>query len=74
VKAPHYIYQMYIAWLINYILIGFIFQWFMHYGTIKIAPQHTFIHKERIILILIWPVGVIGFIISFVKVFFNKNE
>ena len=70
-KAPHYIYHMNLT--INYLLVGIVIQFFMHYGAIKIAPQHTFIHKERIILILIWPVSVIWFIISFVKVFFSKN-
>jgi len=46
----------------------------MHYGTAKIAPQYSFTHGERVVLIVIWPVGLIGFIYSFIKSFFNKNE
>ena len=72
-KAPHYIYHMYITWSINYILAGFLFQWLMHYGTAKIAPQYTFTHKERVILILIWPIGVLGFIYAFIKSFFEQK-
>jgi hypothetical protein len=62
------------TWLINYVLFGFVFQWFMHYGSIKVAPQYTFTHWERVILIVIWPIGVLGFIYSFVKTFFGNNE
>jgi len=60
--------------MIIYLLIGLIFQWLMHYGTAKIAPQYSFTHGERVVLIVIWPVGLIGFIYSFIKSFFNKNE
>ena len=63
---------MYITWSINYILLGFLFQWFMHYGSLKIAPQHKFIHWERVLLILVWPVGILMFIYSFIKTFLTK--
>jgi hypothetical protein len=62
------------TWSINYLIIGFLFQWFMHYGTLKVASEYTFTHKERIILILAWPIGVIGFIVSFIKNVFTNNE
>lgn len=62
------------TWLINYILFGFVFQWFMHCGTLLVAPQYSFTHRERVILIVIWPIGVLGFIYSFVKTFFGNNE
>ena len=56
--------------MITYLLIGLIFQWLMHYGTGKIAPEYSFTHGERVVLILAWPVGIIMFIYSFIKKFF----
>jgi len=45
----------------------------MHYGTGKIAPEYSFTHGERVALILVWPLGLVGFIYSFIKTFFfNK--
>jgi hypothetical protein len=64
---------MYINWIINYILVGLIFQWILHWGTQKISSQNEFTHKERITIIFVWPIGVVGFILSFIKSFFlNK--
>jgi hypothetical protein len=60
--------------MITYLLIGLIFQWLMHYGTIYIAPEYSFTHGERVVLILVWPIGLIGFIYSFIKTFFGNNE
>jgi hypothetical protein len=56
--------------MIIYLLIGFIFQWLMHYGTTKISPEYSFTHWERILLIVTWPVTLIFFIYSFIKTFF----
>jgi hypothetical protein len=61
------------TWSINYILIGFIFQWLMHWGTTKIGSENMFTHKERVILIVAWPFGVIGFIYSFIISFFKHK-
>jgi hypothetical protein len=55
--------------MITYLLIGLIFQWLMHYGTGKIAPEYSFTHGERVALILVWPIGIIMFIYSFIKTF-----
>jgi hypothetical protein len=46
----------------------------MHYGTGKIAPEYSFTHGERVALILAWPLGLVGFIYSFIKTFFGNNE
>jgi hypothetical protein len=46
----------------------------MHYGTGKIAPEYSFTHGERVALILVWPLGLVGFIYSFIKTFFGRNE
>jgi hypothetical protein len=59
--------------MIIYLLIGFIFQWLMHYGTIKINPQYSFTHWERVLLIVIWPIILIFFIYSFIKTFFSDK-
>jgi hypothetical protein len=56
--------------MIIYLLIGLIFQWLMHYGTIKISPEYSFTHWERVLLIVIWPITLIFFIYSFIKTFF----
>ncbi len=68
-KAPHYIYYMYINWAINYLLVGILFQWFMRWVSTKLDTKSIFTHSERVILILIWPVGVFGFIYNFVRNF-----
>ncbi len=60
--------------MIIYLLIGLIFQWLMHYGAGKIAPEYSFTHGERVVLILAWPLGLVGFIYSFIKTFFGNNE
>ena len=57
--------------MILYLLIGMLFQWLMHYGTIKISPQYSFTHWERILLVILWPVGLTMFIYSFIKTFFQ---
>lgn len=56
--------------MILYLLIGILFQWLMHYGAIKISSEYVFNHRERIALIFIWPIGLLGFIYSFIKTFF----
>ena len=43
--------------MILYLLIGVLFQWLMHYATVKISSEYMFTHKERIALIFIWPIG-----------------
>jgi hypothetical protein len=45
----------------------------MHYGTGKIAPEYSFTHGERVVLILVWPLGLVGFIYSFIKTFFGNK-
>jgi hypothetical protein len=58
--------------MILYLLIGILFQWLMYYGTIKISPQSTFTHWERILLVVFWPLGVLMFVYSFIKSFISK--
>jgi hypothetical protein len=42
---------------------------------LKLVPNTQFTHKERILLIVTWPITLIFFIYSFIKTFFlNKNE
>ena len=60
--------------MILYLLIGVLFQWLMHYATVKISSEYMFTHKERIALIFVWPIGLLGFIFSFLKSFLNKTE
>jgi len=43
----------------------------MYYGTIKISPQYSFTHWERIFLVILWPITLIFFIYSFIKTFFQ---
>ena len=56
--------------MIIYLLIGFVFQWILHYGTINISSEYSFTHWERVLLIILWPIGLIFFIYSFIKTFF----
>jgi hypothetical protein len=57
--------------MILYLLIGILFQGLMHYTTTKISSEYEFNHRERIALIFIWPIGLLGFIYSFIKTFFK---
>ena len=45
----------------------------MHYATIKISSEYVFTHKERIALIFVWPIGLLGFIYNFLKGFFTNK-
>ena len=72
-KAPHYIYHMYISWAINYLIVGMLFQWLMHWVSIKLDTKYVFTHSERVILVFIWPVGVLGFLYNFI-ISFSKRK
>ena len=62
------------SWLINYALIGIAFQGLMQWSASKISTENMFNHKERIMLIVGWPIGVLGFIYSFIVSFIKRNE
>ena len=68
-KALPYTDCMHISWVINYLIVGMLFQWFMHWVSTKLDTKYIFTHLERVILILIWPIGVFGFIYNFVRNF-----
>ena len=51
---------------------GILFQWFMQWSASKFSPENLLTHIERIVLILIWPIGAVGFIFSFIKSFISK--
>jgi hypothetical protein len=61
-----------IIWIIRYLLMGILFQWFMQWSASKFSPENLLTHIERIVLILIWPIGAVGFIFSFIKSFISK--
>ena len=48
-----------------------LFQWFMHWVSTKLDTKYIFTHFERIILVLIWPIGILGFIYNFIISFFK---
>lgn len=51
---------------------GILFQWFMQWSASKFSPENVFTHKERFMLILMWPLATVGFIFSFIKSFLSK--
>lgn len=60
--------------VINYILIGILFQFFT-VRSISINQMNLkFGHSERILLILMWPIGVIAFIKGFITGSNNDKE
>ena len=63
---------MYINWILNYLIIGILFQWFMYWVSTKLDTRYLFTHLERITLVFIWPVGVLGFLYNFVISFLKK--
>jgi hypothetical protein len=65
---------MYINWILNYLIVGILFQWFMYWVSTKLDSEYLFNHTERVMLIFIWPIGMVGFITNIIKGFFSKNE
>jgi hypothetical protein len=61
-----------IIWIIRYLLMGILFQWLMQWSASKFTPGNILTHIERVVLILIWPVGAISFVFSFIKSFISK--
>tara|TARA_R110001592_G_scaffold348930_1_gene643457 strand:- start:27 stop:233 length:207 start_codon:yes stop_codon:yes gene_type:complete len=65
--------------LLNYIVIGFIFAFIIDYMlTSKSFKNHSKTQNtkwgwdEKILAVVIWPIGIIIFLIAFVKQFFKK--
>ncbi len=49
-----------------------LFQWFMYWVSTKLDTRYLFTHMERVTLVFIWPVGVLGFLYNFVISFLKK--
>ena len=60
------------SYILNYIIAGFLFQWFMQWSSSKFSPENVFTHWERAMLIIGWPIGVLLFLYSFIKTLFTK--
>jgi hypothetical protein len=61
-----------VIWIIRYLLIGILFQGLMQWSASKLSPKNILTHTERVVLILIWPIGAVGFVFSFIKSFISK--
>jgi hypothetical protein len=46
----------------------------MYWVSTKLDSEYLFNHTERVMLIFIWPIGMVGFITNIIKGFFSKNE
>jgi len=55
-------------------MVGIAFIALYDYICTKLETELRFNNRERIIVALLWPIGLIMFIWSFVQVFFNKSE
>ena len=44
----------------------------MQWSASKLSPKNILTHTERVVLILIWPIGAVGFVFSFIKSFISK--
>ena len=49
-----------------------LFQWLMYWVSTKLDTRYIFTHGERITLVFIWPIGVLGFLYNFVISFLKK--
>ena len=64
--------------IINYLFIGVVFSFLLDYLVYKNQNHKSFKNipnwtwKERILLILIWPLGLANFIYGFIKEYFRK--
>ena len=62
------------SWILTYLMIGVAFIALYDYISIKLETELRFNNRERAIVALFWPIGLVMFIWSFVQVFFNKSE
>ena len=62
------------SWILTYLMVGIAFIALYDYICTKLETELRFNNRERIIVALLWPIGLIMFIWSFVQVFFNKSE
>ena len=54
--------------VINYLLVGILFQFFMVWASKKSEQEEfLFTHVERILLVAFWPIGLLGVIYNIIK-------
>ena len=54
--------------VINYLLVGILFQFFMVWASKKNEQEELlFTHIERILLVIFWPIGLLGVIYQIIK-------
>jgi len=51
-------------WIVRYLMCGGLFTMMMDYVLKKTDMDEGFTNKERLIMIVIWPVGLWGFIVG----------
>jgi hypothetical protein len=62
------------SWILTYLMVGIVFIALYDYICIKLETELRFNNRERVVVALLWPIGLMMFIWSFVQVFFNKSE
>lgn len=56
------------SWILTYLMVGIAFIALYDYACTKLETEMRFTNRERIIVILLWPIALIMFIWSFAHV------
>jgi len=60
------------SWILTYLMIGVVFTALYDLSAHFLEADNRFTNRERVWIILIWPVALVIFIITLIKVFTNK--
>jgi len=60
--------------IIWYLIIGLALVGLYEFTADRISSENKFTHKERILVILIWPIALVVFVWTFIKTFTNGPD
>ena len=62
------------SWILTYLMIGVAFIFLYDYICTKLETELRFNNRERVIVALLWPIGLMMFVWSFVQVLLNHDK
>ena len=62
------------SWILTYLMIGVATIALYDFTADRMGTEVRFNNKERVIVVLIWPIAFFTFIWTFIKIFFNGPD
>lgn len=59
------------SWILTYLMIGVATAWIYDFASEKMDLETRFNNKERVVIVLIWPVALAMFIWAIIKTFID---